>query len=248
MKVYNEIFEGLWRKHFEEYKKYSKLLIQKIDEDKANISEFDTFNRRFKISRNITIRFNDELKITREDTRKCYELMLKLSDLWFAYEHLLHVCEQIIPPPQPNSNKCNKYPEEKYRLWGINDLIELGNSLFWQSLFHTSANRKWFYPYLGIMKKNTRSGTKNLLQEVHEAVKDKNKMEVRHFLVLVYGIRNIYVHQGMNATMGSEKYHLKRLLFEALHDILSLLCIQLGTVYLKEKLHQLALVNSDSNS
>ncbi|NJM45275.1 MAG: hypothetical protein HC860_03215 [Alkalinema sp. RU_4_3] len=94
-----------------DYNENAKLLIRNIGNDR-NLSRFDTFNKRFKISWGMKIEFTDNLRITKGDTRACYMMMLKVSDLWFAFEHLLEIASEVIPRDLSNAAKVNPYSEQ----------------------------------------------------------------------------------------------------------------------------------------
>ncbi|HEY9907035.1 MAG TPA: hypothetical protein V6D18_05430, partial [Thermosynechococcaceae cyanobacterium] len=82
MQVSFDINQPLLKNLLESYTESSSLLIPKVRQDRK-LSQIDRFDKRFKISWGMKIEFTDSLRITNEDTRSCYVLMLKISDLWF---------------------------------------------------------------------------------------------------------------------------------------------------------------------
>ena len=87
MNLYFETSRDLTENLYPEYSTNAKQLLRQLVTD-TTISRFDAFNKRFKISWGLQVEFTDDLNIKSETVRDCYRLMLKIADLWFAFEHL----------------------------------------------------------------------------------------------------------------------------------------------------------------
>lgn len=235
MELFFESSQALLESLYKNYSTNSKSLISKIKQDKE-LSQFDRFNRRFKISWGMKIEFTDQLPITREDTRACYTLMLKIADLWFAFEHLVDVVSEVIPQDVADPNKMNFYQESTLRALGFQDITSNFNCLLYEHVLHKETSRREVYHILAYLKNNTIRGTKKLISDIILLVKDKKELQPKHIFALAYGIRNIYVHKGVAAALGSSNYHIKRVLYSVLYDALILYSLALGDAYCCKKL------------
>ena len=240
MKVFFDVNQSLLESLFESYSENSKLLISKISQDK-NLSQFDRFNKRFKISWGMKIEFADDLRIVKEDTRACYMLMLKTSDLWFAFEHLVKTASEIIPKDMNSRSKVDFYREDTLETLGFNPVTSNFNHLIYSSVLHKETWRSEVYYLLTYLRNNTRGGTQKLIAAAVLLLKESQELQAKHLFSLAYGIRNVYVHEGVAAALGSGNYHVKRALYSVIYDILVLYSLTLANFYCCKKLTKYSL-------
>lgn len=223
------------------YSVNSKSVISRIKEDK-NLSKFDAFNKRLKITWGMKIEYTDELPITGEATRICYTLMLKISDLWFAFEHLVATSNTIIPKDAAkNNSKVDLYRDSTLEELGFNNINENFNQLMKSFILNKSNRRRDMYIVLAYIKNNTERGTQTLLKEVVDLIREGSELQTKHIFALSYGIRNIYAHKGVSAALGSNNYELKRDFYRVLYDSLILYSLALGNAFCEK---YLASINS----
>lgn len=218
------IFEEI----YPQYRERSREVLRRIETER-NFSQFDAFNKRLKISCGLELSFSDQLNIHREDTRACYVLMYKISDLWYAFEHLLAIAPPTIPCE--SKSKVAPFSRETVEVVGLVPVSELFGELSGQHVTAESKWRKELYPVLSYFINNTERGTKKALQRSLKAVKEKNPWGIEDLLALAYGIRNLYVHKGVMAALGTQDYALKRRLYQVILDCLKLAAFQLGSAY-----------------
>ena len=235
MKMFFESSQAAWDSKYESYYRYTKQLLGKLSEDKS-LSAFDAFVKRFDISCGLQIAFTDERDKRRaEATRDCYQLMLKISDLWFSFEHLIRVADDVIE--RQGKATFDPYDDQTLSKIGFLTVSQTCNDLLYTRVLHKSRWRQELYgsllPYL---KNNTRGHTKTTIAEVHDTVKAKNPLQTRHVLALAYGLRNIYAHEGVSAALGGKNYEAKRELYRVVYDALALYSIALSTHYAEQKL------------
>ncbi|RUR73935.1 hypothetical protein ACF3DV_25305 [Chlorogloeopsis fritschii PCC 9212] len=235
MKVFFDVNQSILEALFESYSKNAKLLISKISQDK-NLSQFDRFDKRFNITWGMKIEFNDNLRITKEDTRACYMLMLKISDLWFAFEHLVKTASEVIPKDTNFHSKVDFYQESTLEALGFNPITSNFNQLMYGKVLHREAWRREVYHLLAYLKNNTTGGTQKLIEAAIILIKDNNALQAKHIFSIAYGIRNIYVHEGVSAALGSRNYQVKRALYLVVYDILVLYSLALADSYCCKKL------------
>lgn len=86
-------------------------------------------------------------------------------------------------------------------------------------------------------------GTQKTISEVTFLMKEKEQLQAKHVFALVYGVRNIYVHQGVAAALGNSNYAVKKALYSVLYDSLILYSLALGDAYCRKYL--LTMVRED---
>lgn len=236
MELFFQSNQALLESLYKDYKPNSKALISKTGDDKS-LSQFDRFNKRFKISWGMKIEFTDELRISKEDTRACYILMLKITDLWFAFEHLVDTANEVIPKDTSSANsKVDFYQESTLKALGFDVITSNLNQLLYGQVLHDKRYRREVYLLLAYLKNNTTGGTKNLISDTKLLISDKKELQAKHIFALAYGIRIVYVHEGVAAALGSSNYRVKRLLYSVLYDALILYSLVLGNSYCCKKL------------
>ena len=109
--------------------------------------------------------------------------------------------------------------------------MEPDHGSVWSYLLCKPAYRKETFMMLAYLRNGTRGGTRALLADSIRLVKGESALQARHIFALAYGLRNIYVHNGVAAALGSRNYKAKRVLYEALHDSLILYSLALGDSY-----------------
>jgi hypothetical protein len=239
MQVYFDINQPLLKNLLESYTESSRLLIPKVRQDR-DLSKFDRFNKRFKISCGMKIEFTDNLPITREDTRTCYMLMLKISDLWFAFEYLRNIALKIIPSDvDPKSNPPSKvdfYKEATLEELGFSPITSNFNQLMYSKVLHREVWICEVNHSLKYLSKGARKKQKELIEDAILLIEDKQSLQPKHLYSIAYGIRNAYVHEGVAAALGSGKYHIKKALYSIVYDALVLYSLALADVYCRRKL------------
>ncbi|WP_430680094.1 hypothetical protein [Leptolyngbya sp. AN10] len=182
------------------------------------------------------VKFTDSLSITREDTRACYMLMLKISDLWFAFEHLTNTACDVIPKDEDQKSKANFYSRDTLTSLEFDPITSNFNELLKSQVLHRAVWRREIYPFIQYLVNNTKGGTKSLISDALIHIKNLRQLEAKHIFALAYGIRNIYVHEGVAAALGSKNYKVKRAFYLVLYDVLILYSLALGDAYCCKKL------------
>jgi hypothetical protein len=227
------LLEGL----YESYSTHSKRIISNIRRDRE-LSQFNSFNKRLKISWGMRIQFTDSLPIKNEDTRACYELMLKIADLWSAFEHLTETVSKLIEKDKrpSNNSKVDLYQDSTMKTLGFDNITLNFNELLWDRVLHTPGYRNEIYMMLAYLKNGTKRQTQKLLVEAMALIKERHPLQEKHIFALAYGIRNIYLHDGVAAALGHRNHKAKRALYLVLHDSLILYSLTLGDSYCQKYL------------
>lgn len=232
--------QAIFEEVFPLYRESSLAVIRRIS-DHRELSGFDGFNKRLKISCGLQLGFSDKLAIKREDTRACYALMYRVSDLWYAFEQLLSLQPEVIP--KETNSKVKPYSEQTLQDVGLDKVGEHFGRLVHEHVTKESRWRREVYPLLSYFINNTKGGTKTALRSTLASVRSKTPLDIQDLLALCYGMRNLYVHHGVMAALGTRDYALKRRLYGAMLDGLTLASFQAGNVYAERVL---ALLESES--
>lgn len=235
MQVYFESSQILLQGLYDRYSENTKRLIPMIRQDR-NISSFDSFNKRLKMSWGMKVEFSDNLSITREDTRACYTLMLKISDLWFAFEHLVKTASDVISKDEDRNSKVNFYTKDTLESIGFDPITLNFNQLLKTQVLHRAVWRRETYPFIQYLVRDTEGGTKKLIADALLHIQESRELQAKHIFALAYGIRNVYVHKGVAAALGSKNYKVKRAFYLVMYDTLILYSLALGNTYCCKKL------------
>jgi len=227
-KFFHPPASDMFERIFADYRPRSKALLQLIKHD-TTLSRFDAFNKRLKMACGLSIEFSDDLGIVRPDTRACYVLMYRITDVWYAFEHLLSVADAEIP--RASDSKIVLYSPDVIVATGLAEVGHLFGRLIAENVTRESSWRRELYPVLAYFVNNTQRGTKKALEQVLARVKAKESLGLGDLLALSYGLRNLYVHEGVMASMGTKDYALKRRLYEVILDCLTLAAFALGSSY-----------------
>lgn len=214
------------------FRDVSSKLKAHIRSDKS-LSRFDQFDTRFIMSWNMQIGFNDASRVSREDTIACYALMLKISDLWASFEHLQSLLNNVVPKELTANSKVNFYREQTLASLNCSPIVSNFTQLFYDEVFTTKVRMRDMFRMLPYLKNNTKgaasSGTHDFISQLK--LSGKIPFNARHIFALAYALRNLYVHDGIAAAMGSGNYKLKRDFYEVLYDTLILFSLRFGYEY-----------------
>jgi hypothetical protein len=186
------------------------------------------------------VTFKDNLPITQDDTRACYNLMIKIADLWFASEHLQSVCSGVIQKsPGKEKSKIDCFSDEILKGIGFCPITANFNELLWSNVIQKTAWRREIYMILDYLKKIIQGTTSKLIEEGRAGIKNRESLQPKHVFSICYGLRNAYAHEGVVAALGSGGYHVKRALYSVLYDTLILYSLALANAYCKIKLSEI---------
>lgn len=209
------------------YATRSKEVLRLVKEHRE-LSTFDAFNKRFKIACGLKITFTDKLNIKREDTRACYELMYRISDLWYALEHLIEISNPEIPK---SGSKVQPYSDETMQAIGLSDVESCFAASFRHYVAAESSWRQQVYIVIASLAKNAKGKSKIALKNCSDGIRKRRPLGFNDLLALAYALRNMFVHEGATAALGTKDYKVKRRLYEVVHDHLVLSALVIGSEY-----------------
>ena len=215
----------------EEHARRSKAIIRRIRE-RREFSQYDTFNKRFKLNLGMQIDYVHEMTgVTRAETQLVYKYMLKISDLWGAFEHLCQTCHEQEVIRTLSQSKTNLYDEAQQRELGFDRAVAAFNQVLQEELYPNKRYKVEMYRVLAYLKNNTKGGTQKEIGRIHESVKAYAPLSFQQVNALAYALRNLYVHKGVAASLGTKSMTFKVLLYSMLYEYLVVCCYRLGVGY-----------------
>jgi predicted secreted protein len=218
-----------------EHAKRSKETISRIRTDKS-ISQYDTFNKRFKLNLGMQIEYEHEMTgVTRAETQLVYKYMLKISDLWGAFEHLYETCDEEGWVKKSFRSSYNLYDEETQDTHGFQQVVTAFNEVLAEEIYPDKAQKRNLHVTMAYLKKHTNKYIGGSLSLAKVPVKENAPLSMEHINALVYGLRNLYIHKGVAASMGLKSIKFRVLLYSMLYEYLVVCCYRLGVAYCKGK-------------
>ncbi len=190
---------NLFEKYNKSFEKLKDLLQDKLPRS------LRLFNIRLRLAIDIQIDFKGEISLTKsEEVKETYILLIKLMEIWNAYEALFHFAK--------DTKKYVNAKESVYKAYSQTFLNEVGSLQILKDTLDELKNRY-------NSDKNFNSDFKQLINriEVDERIRqnlsESCKSIVEYFegkktisgieiVALIYAERNMYYHNGESARMG----------------------------------------------
>ena len=227
--------EQIFQQDWESYK--SKLNSLKELTDNELPRYLRLFDIRFRLALSLQISFNQTISYTNtETTRKTYKLILKLNDLWFAYEGLYKLCAEDAFL-KSNPTRSDPFTTEKVTSLSLEDRVTNFGEYLNQNIYSNVRLKNDFINYLQYLVDNSSGKTQPRLLG-----KFKNKANTNVFptfnqiLSLIYGIRNMYVHNADTAKSGVNQYRTKIEALKNCNDFLTLSILRISISILNTRI------------
>ena len=206
--------------------------LRKISEDKT-LSNFDSFNKRMQLNSGMEIDYNHGMSsVTRAQTQDVYRYMLKISDLWFAFEY---ICVQAnirgnVKMFEKCRSKCDIYPQTTIASLQINKPVKAFNVHLQEAFSVNKMFKVELYRILAYLGNNTNNFLKQEMKNFKSLLKGNTEfdLEFKNINYLLYALRNIYVHKGVSASLGTKSMKFKNMLYSMLYEYLLVVCHQIG--------------------
>ena len=212
-------------------------------DDLIKLSEVDfpnslrLFDIRFRLALSLQVGFDSSISYTNtETTRKTYSLIVRLNDLWFAFEGLYKLCAEV-SYLKINPTKSDPFSIEKVTALNLdNKVTEFGDYLN-ENIYQNSRLKADFINYLQYLNDNSEGRTQPRLLDSFKVKATNNKYpKFNEILSLVYGMRNMYVHKTDTAKSGVSRYKTKIELLKDCNDFLTLVSLSISTKIINEKI------------
>lgn len=171
--------------------------------------------------------------------REAYVLMLKLSNIWFCYEALIHAFDSEGLLENPRS-KVNPLGEDKLKVIDMGfDIFEVKLD-FWGmngGIVHDEKYRSDMQGYMDhLISSATSNEQKKYLPEVFNLFTNNDMFSTEQALSFAYAVRNQYVHAGESPMAGVLYIETKLAALKASYDFLVLFCLRTGEYLIDKKI------------
>lgn len=217
--MFNELFEFY-------ISKYNELKELTEDEFPKPLRLLDI---RLRLALSLQIGFDNTISYTKtKTTRKIYSLILKLNDVWFAYEGLYKICLEK-NYLRRNHTKSDPFTSEKVTELLLDDIVGRFGTYLKRNLNENTRLRNDFTNYLTYLKIHSEGKTQpRLLEGFKKKIEDDQLPEFNQILSLIYGIRNMYVHNTDTAKSGVRQYKTKIEFLKICGDFLTLTVLKIA--------------------
>lgn len=214
-----------------------KVVIGDKTSKKIDGAIFDTYLPRslrlFRVSLRITIGleigFNTNYAMVKnEPTKQAYINLMKCNQSWFSYEAMHTMAKDSeFQWSLSNSSKIELFTPEKIEDFKITKILKICNDQINENLYLKTTTKRedkaTIYNdsiiYIDfLIKTSTKKTTRDALKLVLEKFKNKQSLELKEILAILYATRNITVHDGESAKSGSTMYITKNILLRILYD------------------------------
>jgi len=174
------------------------------------------FNIRLRLALDIQIDFKGEISLTKTvQVRETYVKIIKLMEMWNAYEALFHYAKDIGKYANPKANKAKIYSQTLLKEIGSLTVLKQATDDLKSNYVNRDGFKNDFDQYIKRIEDDTR--IKNTLTEdaisIKEHMKNENAISGIEILSLIYSERNMYYHNGETAKMGM-RYSNRKLLID----------------------------------
>jgi hypothetical protein len=196
------------------------------------------FRVRLRLAIGLEIGFNLKYAMVKnEPTRQTYVHISKCNEAWFSFESMKGFCDSF------NWSLSTQPTYELFSSPGmigvdLNDVLLLTNNQIQANIYSNPKIQMDVKKYVGFLKDSSKPGLKAKLRITEGKIDHNQAMETGDLLALAYSIRNTYVHQGVSALSGIEKYKNKILLLKILFDFLILIQLKVIVHAIEHQINQ----------
>jgi hypothetical protein len=226
---------------FQSYEKYSasRKVLEELEQDNP-VRSLRLFDIRIRLAIDVQIDFKGEVSLTKTpDVKQTYIVLLKLMELWNAYEALSRFIPDVSNHVARGTAKSRIYSQSFLADAGcLESLAQAAIAI--RQKYETSGTYKKDFdiysdrlaqdPYLGITLK---ADAESMLS----FVKGERSISGIEILSLIYAERNMYLHNGETVKMGM-RYGNRRDLLIGYKDTLLDVVLELADHVIREQIEK----------
>lgn len=182
------------------------------------------FNIRFRLAMDIQVNFKGEVSLTKsKSVRDTYVKIIRLMELWNAYEALIVYAKELDDYITPRANKAKAFSQSVLEDFGSTPLLLKYMAKIKNHFDENPRFKKDLLQYLDRIinderiKKTLTNDANNFKTYLHKGM----CISGTEIISLIYTERNMYYHHGETAKMGMSYTNRKKLL-DIFWDCLSL--------------------------
>lgn len=214
------------------YNQYRKSLRQLRDlEQDELLRSLTLFNIRIRLALDIEVDFKGKIALTkRKEVRETYILIIKLMELWNAYEALSHYVDEITGRVVKKVSKSRIYTQEFLKKVGSLETLskalqKIKNSYESEGQFCHDFNQ--YIKRINRDKKLSKT-LKNDAKSILDHANGYKRISGIEVLSLIYAERNMYYHNGETAKMEM-RYSNRKKIIQYYRDALMAHTLMLAT-------------------
>lgn len=157
---------------------------------------YEKFKERFLLAKSITnVSFSEDFKS--QIKKQCYSRLIKLCELWFAFEKFLSVLTDQLFIVGENLNKPSKITDELLTSFELHEIVKNCNEEILLS-FDTDQKKRKLKSFINHLHSKGDDRQKRLLNSAENRIDNlaHNNFKVQEILSMIYAIRNLHVHDG----------------------------------------------------
>lgn len=198
------------------------------------------FDIRFRLALSLQIRFDSTISYTKtETTRKTYNLILRLNDIWFAYEGLYKLCSDN-SYLKSNPTKSDPFTVESVTEFMLDDKVENFGNYLNIEIYQNTRLKNDFLNYIQYLKDNSLGRIQSkLLESFRTKVNNNRSPKFNEILSVIYGMRIMYVHNADTAKSGVSRYKTKIEILKNCNDFLTLVLLNISIKTLEKMIEDI---------
>lgn len=157
---------------------------------------YEKFKERFLLAKSITtVTFSEELKS--QIKKQCYSRLIKLCELWYAFEKFLSVLTDQQFIVGDTLSKPSMITDELETRFELHELVKNCNDEILLS-FNTEQKKTKLKSFINHLHSKGDDKQKKLLNAAENKIDNlvHNGFKIQEILSMVYAIRNLHVHDG----------------------------------------------------
>lgn len=162
------------------------------------------FNIRFKLSLDVTIDFKGEIPLTKsKSVRELYSLLIKLLEIWNAYEALKHYSYEL-GLISKNESIYKAYSQKLLKEYNCLEILKETLDELKQKYLINRTFESNIRGYMSHIENDSeiRSNLKKSCLSILEYFNDEKPISGIEIIALIYAERNMYYHNGETAILN----------------------------------------------
>lgn len=157
---------------------------------------YEKFRERYLAARGILL-VSFKAEIISDSKKQCYSRLIKLCELWFAFEKFLSILVEQEFVTNETASKPSMITDELVNRFELNELIN-NFSLEISMIFETPQKKKKIKFFINHLHLKGDDRQKRLLNSAEGRIDtlEHNNFKIQEILSMIYGIRNLHVHDG----------------------------------------------------
>lgn len=177
---------------------------------------YEKFKERYSLAKAISsVSFSKE--ITSNIKKQCYSRLIKLCELWFAFEKFLNLLEELGFILDNTLSKPSLISEETINSFDLHTVVKETSDEI-NVVFDTEQKKKKLKDFINHLHSKGDDRQKKLLNASVGKIDniEHNNLKLQEVLSMIYAIRNLHVHDGDTFIDAMKSFELMKDLLDIL--------------------------------